>query len=161
MVTYHCDNCDNGDNGHEFDSLTEEGGKKDPTKTNYQRQSEKIFQLLLAAANGDVSALERAHLNGLDMDLGDYDGRTALHLAAAEGHKRFNANSQIKNYSIIIFHCVVHTQVRAVPAGEVPGEPGVSGQVGTDTPGGSQEVQQDEHNRDVDKTHRKKHQISP
>jgi len=72
-------------NFHRFDSV-DQSGKKDPTVNNYEQASSKIIQLLLAASNGDVTALERAYLQGYDMNMGDYDGRTALHLAAAEGH---------------------------------------------------------------------------
>jgi len=72
-------------NFHRFDSV-DQSNKKDPTVSNYEQVSQKIIQLLLAASNGDVTALERAYLQGFDMDMGDYDGRTALHLAAAEGH---------------------------------------------------------------------------
>ena len=35
---------------------------------------------------GDKMALERAYLAGVDMNMGDYDGRTALHLACVENH---------------------------------------------------------------------------
>ena len=44
------------------------------------------IQLLFASANGDLIFLRRAFLNKLDMNMSDYDGRTPLHLAAAEGH---------------------------------------------------------------------------
>ena len=62
-----------------------------------------VVTLLFAAVAGDVTALHRHYLQvnvddflvaimmvtppkqGLDMSLCDYDGRTALHLAAAEG----------------------------------------------------------------------------
>jgi lysophospholipase len=39
-----------------------------------------------AGALGDVTALGRLISGGGDVDAADYDGRTALHLAAAEGH---------------------------------------------------------------------------
>lgn len=34
----------------------------------------------------NICILSRHRLSGLDMTLADYDGRTALHLASAEGH---------------------------------------------------------------------------
>ena len=42
--------------------------------------------LLFAAVAGDTAALQSLHLQGVDMGATDYDGRTAPHLAAAEGH---------------------------------------------------------------------------
>jgi lysophospholipase len=39
-----------------------------------------------AAALGDVEVLAALVQQGVDVDLADYDGRTALHLAASEGH---------------------------------------------------------------------------
>ena len=70
---------------------------------NYEEQSLKLVQLLFAASQvssltnqmwhasqslfqGDKMALERAYLAGVDMNMGDYDGRTALHLACVENH---------------------------------------------------------------------------
>ncbi|KAI4827881.1 hypothetical protein KUCAC02_031243 [Chaenocephalus aceratus] len=41
---------------------------------------------MFAAYSGDVSALRRFALSSMDMDLKDYDSRTALHISAAEGH---------------------------------------------------------------------------
>jgi len=43
-------------------------------------------QIIFAAANGDMLELRRAFLKDIDLNNSDYDGRTALHLAAAEGH---------------------------------------------------------------------------
>ena len=45
-----------------------------------------VVKLLMAASNGDKRALERSYLSGMDMNIGDYDRRTALHLACSEGH---------------------------------------------------------------------------
>ena len=51
-----------------------------------QKQGLHVVTLLFAAVAGDTAALQRLHLQGLDMGATGYDGRTALHLAAAEGH---------------------------------------------------------------------------
>ncbi|KAF3706037.1 Glutaminase liver isoform, mitochondrial [Channa argus] len=45
-----------------------------------------IMNVLLAAFKGDAQALRRYFLSGVDVNAVDYDGRSALHVAAAEGH---------------------------------------------------------------------------
>uniref|UniRef100_A0AAR2LH48 glutaminase n=1 Tax=Pygocentrus nattereri TaxID=42514 RepID=A0AAR2LH48_PYGNA len=49
-------------------------------------QVKSVINLLFAAYTGDVSALRRFALSSVDMEQRDYDSRTALHVAAAEGH---------------------------------------------------------------------------
>ncbi|XP_042340511.1 glutaminase liver isoform, mitochondrial-like [Plectropomus leopardus] len=44
------------------------------------------MNVLLAAFKGNVQALRRYFLSGVDVNAVDYDGRSALHVAAAEGH---------------------------------------------------------------------------
>jgi len=60
----------------------------DPTKNKYEVASQLIIHLLMAASAGDETALKCAFQQGVNMNMGDYDGRTALHLASAEGHLR-------------------------------------------------------------------------
>ncbi|XP_026166260.1 glutaminase liver isoform, mitochondrial isoform X2 [Mastacembelus armatus] len=45
-----------------------------------------VMNILLAAFKGDVQTLRRYFLSGVDVNVVDYDGRSALHVAAAEGH---------------------------------------------------------------------------
>ena len=74
-------------NFHTFESVgSQTSEKKNPKVQNHEEKSLKLVQLLFAACNGDKLALERAYLSGLDMNMGDYDNRTALHLACAENH---------------------------------------------------------------------------
>ncbi|XP_049946946.1 glutaminase kidney isoform, mitochondrial-like [Schistocerca serialis cubense] len=60
--------------------------KKHPLKLHAGLDEMSIIKLLFYAAMGDLLALKRFYLMGFDMTKTDYDGRTPLHLAAAEGH---------------------------------------------------------------------------
>jgi len=74
---------------HKYDNVGTtlcRSSKIDPTLKRSFTASELGIQLLFASANGDLIFLRRAYLSELDMNMCDYDGRTPLHLAAAEGH---------------------------------------------------------------------------
>ena len=58
----------------------------DLTKKHYQTILSTVNQLNTAASSGDVETVHRLHVQGLDLNKTDYDGRTALHLSAAGGH---------------------------------------------------------------------------
>lgn len=61
--------------------------KKNPMKKRLQVKSNLITDLNFAAAAGDTNELRRLEALGVDLFIGDYDSRTALHLACSEGHK--------------------------------------------------------------------------
>lgn len=75
-------------NFHNYDSLVAEHNKKDPRRQKFESQASNITALIYAATFGDLEEIKRLHAAGLDLNETDYDGRTALHLAAAEGHTR-------------------------------------------------------------------------
>ncbi|XP_045448598.1 glutaminase liver isoform, mitochondrial isoform X1 [Melitaea cinxia] len=81
-----CDELIKRFNFHKYDNIRYASHKKDPRRYKFESTGLSIVNLLFSAASGDLSALRRHHLSGMDMTLSDYDGRTALHLAAAEGH---------------------------------------------------------------------------
>ncbi|XP_013104745.2 glutaminase liver isoform, mitochondrial isoform X1 [Stomoxys calcitrans] len=81
-----CEELVNVFNFHRYDNLKHATNKKDPRKHRYETKGLSIVNLLFSAASGDVTALRRHRLSGMDITLADYDGRTALHLAASEGH---------------------------------------------------------------------------
>ncbi|KAJ7350997.1 hypothetical protein OS493_037354 [Desmophyllum pertusum] len=71
---------------HNYDLKGASSGRKlDPRRRKAEVQGEKVVYLLYAASYGDVTALRRYYLSGTDMTLEDYDGRTALHVSAAQG----------------------------------------------------------------------------
>ena len=47
--------------------------------------SNPVLTFIWAASQGDLSEARRSLVTGVDINKGDYDLRTALHLAAAEG----------------------------------------------------------------------------
>jgi len=75
-------------NFHVFDSLTvgEDTGKRDPRRKKNEAEITGTMRLLYAASQGDLDELRAALATGCNSNAADYDGRTALHLAAAEGH---------------------------------------------------------------------------
>ncbi|XP_063928668.1 glutaminase liver isoform, mitochondrial-like isoform X3 [Zophobas morio] len=73
-------------NFHRYDNLIHASDKTDPRKHKFETKGMNVVNLLFSAASGDLPGLRRHKLSGMDMTLADYDGRTALHLAAAEGH---------------------------------------------------------------------------
>lgn len=73
-------------NFHQYDNLRHVPHKSDPRRKKYETLGLNIICLLFAAAKGDMSAIRRYYMSGMDMSLCDYDHRTALHAAAAEGN---------------------------------------------------------------------------
>ena len=71
---------------HVYDSI---GGssqsKKDPRLAKGEDHARDMLMLITAAVNGDLPSLQHLEARGVDLNGGDYDRRTALHLAASEG----------------------------------------------------------------------------
>uniref|UniRef100_A0A3P9A3G3 glutaminase n=1 Tax=Esox lucius TaxID=8010 RepID=A0A3P9A3G3_ESOLU len=73
-------------NFHNYDNLRHFAKKLDPRRQSLDDRNKSVVNLMFAAYSGDVSALRRFALSAMDMGEKDYDSRTALHVASAEGH---------------------------------------------------------------------------
>ncbi|KAI2661740.1 Glutaminase kidney isoform, mitochondrial [Labeo rohita] len=73
-------------NFHNYDNLRHFAKKLDPRRQTGHERNKSVVDLMFAAYSGDVSALRRIALSAINMELTDYDTRTALHVASAEGH---------------------------------------------------------------------------
>ncbi|XP_067320016.1 glutaminase liver isoform, mitochondrial isoform X2 [Anolis sagrei] len=73
-------------NFHNYDNLQHCTRKMDPRREGDEVRNKTVVNLLFAAYSGDLSALRRFALSAMNMEQKDYDSRTALHVAAAEGH---------------------------------------------------------------------------
>lgn len=76
---------------HMFDHLLLQQKRKSyvapqDSSSSKQKHIPRHHLVLYAAAAGDVDRLRQLKLGGADLTAVDYDGRTALHLAAAESH---------------------------------------------------------------------------
>jgi glutaminase len=57
-----------------------------PVTATPQAESHRAAELIWAASEGDLGAIRRLVARGVALDIADYDLRSPLHLAAAEGH---------------------------------------------------------------------------
>uniref|UniRef100_A0AC35U7C6 Glutaminase n=1 Tax=Rhabditophanes sp. KR3021 TaxID=114890 RepID=A0AC35U7C6_9BILA len=91
-------------NFHNYDSLLHNDEKKiDPRRRVGNKDTDLVVSLLFAAKNGDLQTVRRLYLQGANLNMADYDGRTAIHLAASEGHAhlvKFLLNIGKVNYSL-------------------------------------------------------------
>jgi glutaminase len=74
----------NYDNQQHSDTAT----TVDPRRKDDTAGGEKLVHLLFACKQGNMQRVQRYVLQGVDLDAQDYDGRTALHIAASEGHTK-------------------------------------------------------------------------
>jgi glutaminase len=74
-------------NFHNYDSLIKGvSSKKNPRLQKNEAIINGVISLCWAASNGDIFEVQQLIARGVDINLPDYDGRTALHLASSEGH---------------------------------------------------------------------------
>ncbi len=71
---------------HVFDGVAGTRERIDPRIPYARWRASQTAEALWAASTGDLRTLRRLEVEGFDLNQGDYDGRTALHLASAEGH---------------------------------------------------------------------------
>jgi glutaminase len=72
---------------HGYDSLRGfVSNKPNPRRVTFESKGDTIVNLMYAAADGDLDNLRRHAFLGHDLGARDFDCRTPLHLAAAEGH---------------------------------------------------------------------------
>ncbi|MEM1097018.1 MAG: glutaminase A [Bacteroidota bacterium] len=71
---------------HLYDMVTDRGERIDPRVPIARWQASLASQALWAASDGDLRTLRRLHGEHVDLQKGDYDLRSPMHLAAAEGN---------------------------------------------------------------------------
>lgn len=83
---YFCQELVSHFNFHNYDNLRHFTKKHDPRRKSDEDPNKSVVSLMFAAYTGDLTSLRRFALSAVNMEQADYDSRTALHIAAAEGH---------------------------------------------------------------------------
>ena len=71
---------------HSYDGVMTDSRRADPRVPLAKWRATHCSEALWAASKGDIRTLERLIAEQYDLEGGDYDKRTPMHLAAAEGH---------------------------------------------------------------------------
>ena len=71
---------------HVYDGAAERSSRIDPRVTTARSRARQTSLALRAANIGDIRSLQHLYDDNADLSKGDYDNRTPMHLAAAEGH---------------------------------------------------------------------------
>lgn len=75
-----------GDIYNNFNLFHRDQSKLDILSKTYQKTISTVIAACSCAASGDFEGIQRMEVLGLDLNKGDYDQRTPLHLAASRGH---------------------------------------------------------------------------
>jgi glutaminase len=70
---------------HGFTDLVADSRKVNPRRSSTEIFVDEAMHLCAASAKGDINELRRLVARNVDINRSDYDGRTALHLAASDG----------------------------------------------------------------------------
>ncbi len=73
-------------NFHNFDSALRNVKKVDPRLKKNETKMKSVMAVTSAASAGDLDELKRLSEANIDLNEGEYDRRTGIHLAASEGH---------------------------------------------------------------------------
>ena len=73
---------------HLYDGVMTDTDRIDPKIPLARWRAQSVSEALWAASKGDVRILSRIYREQFDLESGDYDKRTPMHIASAEGHAR-------------------------------------------------------------------------